>query len=230
MDGLELKIPRQYSDLYDSICKEWEGITKLVLEFDEYQKIVLRDVNAYIGVYTNGKVKKKGCFVDKPELWQDNSQLIVAKALEQYYVNGIPIEDTINNHKDILDFCKRAKMTKGNVLTERYVVDGTYEEKELSKTNRYYVSNKGSSLIKVLPPLDKKREDKLKKICNQTNIFDFIDDIEVMDPPNRETNLEAGYLCTIYNRHDNTKDISDYDINKSYYISECYKIINTIEK
>ncbi len=227
-DGAEVKIHRKYEDIYNRICKIWMEDTGLILEFDEYQKIVLDHVNSYLAIYTNGKVKQKGRFVVDSELWKDNSQRIVAIALKEYYVNGKSIEDTVNNHKDILDFCKRSKMTKGNVLTERFIIDGDYQERELSKTNRYYVSNKGSSLIKVLPPLDKKKEDKLMVNVSQ-GYFDFVDDMEKVEPPNRETNLESGYLCTIYNKHNNTRDINDYDICKDYYVHECKKIIKVIE-
>ena len=49
-DGIETMIPRQYYDDYMKICEEWEDITNLQLEHDEYQKLVLADVNNYIGV------------------------------------------------------------------------------------------------------------------------------------------------------------------------------------
>ncbi len=49
-DGVETVIPREHYDLYMDICKEWEEKTNLQLEHDEYQKLVLADVNNYIGV------------------------------------------------------------------------------------------------------------------------------------------------------------------------------------
>ena len=49
-DGVETIIPRKYMDLYMEICEEWENTTCLNLEHDEYQKLVLSDVNNYIGV------------------------------------------------------------------------------------------------------------------------------------------------------------------------------------
>ena len=36
-DGIETMIPRQYYDDYMKICEEWEDITNLQLEHDEYQ-------------------------------------------------------------------------------------------------------------------------------------------------------------------------------------------------
>lgn len=44
-DGSEIKIPRQYEKQYCSICKKWCEITKLELEFVDYQKMIITDVN-----------------------------------------------------------------------------------------------------------------------------------------------------------------------------------------
>jgi hypothetical protein len=44
-DGFEVRIPRECEQLYNSICKEWELLTKLELEFEDYQKMIISDVN-----------------------------------------------------------------------------------------------------------------------------------------------------------------------------------------
>jgi DNA polymerase len=44
-DGFEVKIPRQYENQYYDICKQWEQLTKLELEFVDYQKMIISDVN-----------------------------------------------------------------------------------------------------------------------------------------------------------------------------------------
>jgi len=49
-DGIETRIPRAYMNEYMKICEEWEQLTNLSLEHDEYQKLVLGDVNNYIGL------------------------------------------------------------------------------------------------------------------------------------------------------------------------------------
>lgn len=50
-DGVEMMIPEQYKQKYMEICSEWEKITQLNLEHDEYKKMVIKDVNNYIGIY-----------------------------------------------------------------------------------------------------------------------------------------------------------------------------------
>jgi len=44
-DGFEVSIPREYEESYSSICKEWEQLTNLELEFVDYQKLIISDVN-----------------------------------------------------------------------------------------------------------------------------------------------------------------------------------------
>ena len=106
-DGLEMMIPEDRVDDYMKVCAEWELITQLKLEHDEYSKMIIRDVNNYAAQYTNGKVKYKGAFEIDKDLHKDNSFKIIPIALSEYFVKGIPIEQTIKNHKNIYDFCGR---------------------------------------------------------------------------------------------------------------------------
>lgn len=109
-----------------------------------------------------------------------------------------------------------------------------YLDKPLSKTNRYIVTTKdqGYSLIKKLPPLDPSTRDKLNKIENQLNIFDFIED-EFIVEIDRESEIEAGFNSILLNRIDDDiiNDIKiNNRINYDYYIDECYKVINEINE
>ena len=40
-DGLEIMIPVYKQDEYTSICKKWEELTRLTLEFSDYKKLCL---------------------------------------------------------------------------------------------------------------------------------------------------------------------------------------------
>jgi hypothetical protein len=44
-DGLEMMIREEDREKYLEICAEWEKMTMLQLEHDEYSKIILRDVS-----------------------------------------------------------------------------------------------------------------------------------------------------------------------------------------
>lgn len=95
-DGILIKL-NKYEDyeLIDDIAYEWEQRTHLTLEFDEYRKVFQKDVNNYIIVDAKGGYKSKGAYVKKLSKL-DYDLPIVNKALINYMVYDIPIEETIN--------------------------------------------------------------------------------------------------------------------------------------
>jgi len=199
-DGLETMIPREHVDKYMEICSRWEEITNLQLEHDKYSKIVLGDVNNYIAISEEGKSKCKGRFeYDNLALHKNKSFLIVPKALYAYFVDGVKPEKFIKENLNIFDFCGGVKI-KGNwMFTERKIETGEYSETKLQETIRYYISNKGSKIIKT------NRGDK------------------------REIQVEAGkwLQSTMINYEE--KPFEKYDINYDYYLEKVKKEIESLE-
>ena len=58
-DGGEIIIPREYEPLYHEICERWEALTKLQLEFEVYEKLIIPDVNNYIGIFGGKEITKE---------------------------------------------------------------------------------------------------------------------------------------------------------------------------
>ena len=111
-DGLIVKLNdiNDY-ELIDDICWEWEQLTGVSLAFDPIiTKIYQRDVNNYLFINEDGKVEAKGGEV-KELSNLDNDLPIVNKALREYMVNGTPVEETINNASDLIDFQKIVKLS-----------------------------------------------------------------------------------------------------------------------
>lgn len=73
---------------------------------------------------------------------------IVPMALKEYFINGIPIKDTIMNHKDIYDFCLKMKVNSKSEGYYKYLVNGEIESIRLDRTTRYYISKTGGRLFK----------------------------------------------------------------------------------
>lgn len=205
-DGIEIKIPRIYEKLYYEICENWQKKTNLILEYQDYEKMVIADVNTYSALGFNGKYKYKGRFeIDKvvgsePAYHKDNSFRIIPIALSNYFFNKIPVEESIKNHKNIYDFCGRQKFRGedyGMTFTLLYDEKGLpYKKQERQQRNvRYYISNKGSSLMKFY----------------NKGTSEFI---------------HKGYQITVFN---NFFEKESYDINYDWYIKECYKEIREIE-
>ena len=122
-DGVLIKM-NSYDDydLIDDIAYEWEQRTRLNLEFDEYRKVFQKDVNNYIIVDAEGHYKSKGAYVKK----LNNDLPIINKALVDYMVNNIPVEDTINNCNDLKEFQLVTKISN----KYKYILHGEHKIKE----------------------------------------------------------------------------------------------------
>lgn len=118
-DGVLLKLfNRSDKEMILDICGEWSRRTRMELEFDEYVKVIQSDVNNYI-IVPDGELydakgkerfKRKGAFVKKLSAL-DNDLPIVNKAVVDYFVKGIPVEQTIMASDKLIDFQKITKIT-----------------------------------------------------------------------------------------------------------------------
>ena len=109
-DGLIIKIHRKDFDLVDDICYEWESRCNMELEFDFIKEIWQKDVNSYLFVQFDGKVERKGGYV-KELSPMDNDLPILNKALIDYMLEGVPVEETINSCNELIMFQKICKLT-----------------------------------------------------------------------------------------------------------------------
>lgn len=114
-DGILIKMPNgkdeeEWFNLVDDICYEWESRTKMNLEFDEIRKVYQKDVNNYVIVMANGKVKTKGAYVKKLSPL-DYDLPILNKAVNDYFIKGIRPEETINSCTSLKDFQKICKVS-----------------------------------------------------------------------------------------------------------------------
>lgn len=149
-DGIMVSFDESEYDKVQAITKEWEQRTRFELEEDKIKRIVQKDVNNYVEIPTGELYNKKG----KPR-WKikggylvrgiapsgafniNNNMTIVAKAIVEYFVKNIPVEQTINNCNDIFEFQIIAKA--GAKYKEAYhLVDG--EKIPVQKVNRIYAT------------------------------------------------------------------------------------------
>ena len=141
-DGIMVECDKKDYDKLTEICKEWQERTGFDLEEDTVVKIAQKDVNNYVEVQPGGKAKAKGGYLVKGiapagAFNVNNSCIIVATALKEHFVNGTPVEDTINACDDIFQFQIIAKA--GAKYREAYhLVDG--EQVPVQKVNRVYAT------------------------------------------------------------------------------------------
>lgn len=111
-DGLIIKIPDTDAafEQTDDICFEWESRTGMQLGFDVITEIYQKDVNNYVFKFENGKVERKGSYVQEYNPLK-NDLTIVNTALVEYMMNGVPVEETINGCDDLNLFQKVVKVS-----------------------------------------------------------------------------------------------------------------------
>lgn len=148
-DGFEFIIPKTAEDRYHELCTEWEKTTQLQLEHDTYNLMAISNVNNYLAQTTSGKIKQKGLYEITKAYHKDTSLTIVPIALEQYIVNGIPVEETIKNHKNIFDFCAKIRSHSGYDIEYRTLDKDKINIEKLQKINRVFISKSGGVLYKT---------------------------------------------------------------------------------
>lgn len=110
-DGVMFKLnSKDDIETYKSICEQWCNRTRMTLDHDHIKKVVQKDVNNYLIIMENGKVKSKGAYVKGLNLL-DNDLPIVNKALKDYFTKGIPVEITVRNCNDLIEFQKIVKVS-----------------------------------------------------------------------------------------------------------------------
>lgn len=93
-------------DIIDRIVAEWEKRTGMKMDFDTFfGEIFQKDVNNYVIVdRETGAVKRKGSYVKGLSNLDYGDFPIVNRALNEFMVNSVPVETTINGCDLLKDF------------------------------------------------------------------------------------------------------------------------------
>ena len=128
-DGIVMHYPKHKADFVTGIVRDFERRSGFQFEDTYYSGLYSRDVNNYIAIKTDGKVKTKGAF--SPVGLQKNPQNdICNEALIAFLKDGTPPEQTILNCKEISRFLTTRAVRGGGLWN----FDGSY----LGKTVRWY--------------------------------------------------------------------------------------------
>ena len=141
-DGIMFEFYDDQQEEVNAILKEWQDRTGFELEADKIARLYQKDVNNYLEVQTNGKSKAKGGYLVKGiapagAFNINNNAVIVATAIKEYFLNGTPVEETVNGCDDLSQFQMIAKA--GAKYREAYhLVDG--EKQPVQRVNRVYAT------------------------------------------------------------------------------------------
>lgn len=202
-DGITSIYDKQYDGVYDDISKEWEQATRLVLEHVYYSKFVMRDVNNYASkLLDSDKIKYKGAFeIDK----------VVGSEPAYHKDNSFRIVPlAVSNYffKDI------------PIEETIYKHDNIYDFCGRQKFNRFscgeihYID--GETKI-----VEKQQHNVRYYISKSGKTF-----VKQYTKGTSEI-INKGFQVEIFNKYIE-KPFKEYNIDYSFYISECYKIIDSV--
>lgn len=151
-DGIVIKLPNDKKEVFKEITTNWNKANKMSADGEEYKILIARDINNYLDVQLDNTIEYKGAFDPKmyiKDLTKGYDMPIVAKAVSEYFINNIPVMDTLHNEQNILEFCKTQNVGKNFELKYYKVVDGDIKTIDTQRFCRFYVSTKGVRLFKV---------------------------------------------------------------------------------
>ena len=212
-DGLFVLLKKDVYSKVNSICREWEQLTKLTLEEDRFKAMYQYAINDYFAITEDNKVKEKGMFITTVKLGKGLTPKIIPKAVISFFKDGISVEDTIKNCTDIRDFLMSEKTGK------QWHVE--YMNEEQQRTNRFYASTNGGYLWKWKDTGHKEGE-----IITYTE--PYVGERKYKASARQYQNMLTASGVTLLNKFDN-KPIEERKINYRYYIMEAYKIIRDLK-
>lgn len=243
-DGLFVLLKKDNYQQINTICRNWEQLTKLTLEEERFEAMYQYAINDYIAVTTlypdmkkrflSGEtiirkstkkpytcieeiqedfIKTKGMFITKVLLGKGLSAKIIPEAIIKYFVDGIPVEQTIKECKDIKKFLMSEKTGK------QWHVE--YMNKEQQRTNRFYASTNGGYLWKWKDTGHKEGE-------IITYIEPYVGEHKYKASARQYQNMLTASGVTLLNKFDD-KPIEERKINYRYYLREALKIIEELQ-
>lgn len=185
-------------EIVQNIINEWSTRTKMDAAKKIIDKLWQKDVNNYI--YVQGDyIEVKGGYVKNFEggAYYNNTTTILDKAVVDYFVYNIPIEETINNCNELIKFQYICK--KGPTYKEVYwITNSDKEHIKVNHCNRVFASKN-----KTLGNLYKLKED-----------------------GRRDSIADLPEHCIVINEDLNETTFSINDIDKEWYINQAKKRVN----
>ncbi|SPL81337.1 hypothetical protein [Yersinia phage fEV-1] len=177
------------------------------------------------------KIKRKGAYEYELGWHQNHSALVVPMAAEAFLVRGEDIAEFIATHADPMDFMLRTKVPRSSTLE--------WGGDRVQNIVRYYISNTGKPLEKVMPPAGPdgafKRRSGISDYFYQKTLAEVGDAWdERIHTKNkstyseRRTGINTGWLVTICNDIRGGLDVSD--LNHDWYVAEAEKLALTLKR
>lgn len=135
-DGIAMGYPKSLENAVKSVVSAFEKLSKFDFEYTPYRVLAMKDVNNYIAVKTDRKVKAKGIYAPL-DLKKNPTAPACAQAVCEWLAHGTPFMETIQA-SPFTEFISARSVTGGGVQGKEY----------LGKVVRWYQTTESN-----LPPL-----------------------------------------------------------------------------
>ena len=132
-DGIVVLFDKRKEQWLEEVMFDWMLTTSFELERSDYRAIHSRDVNNYVAVKPDGKVKRKGVYAENA-LNKNPDFGIVPDAVAAFLSKGALVEYTIRACEDVRKFVTIRQVTGG----------GAWRDEYLGKAVRFYYSQQVS--------------------------------------------------------------------------------------
>ena len=156
-DGVMFICKKSNQNKVQEVVSDIEHLTKLSFEAGRYEAFYQYAINDYVGViegygisHDPKLIETKGMFITKTNLGKGLSPTIIPKAVINYLVNDIPIQDTIKSCTDIREFLIGQRVSKDFGIE--------HNGKKLQHINRFYASTNSAYLFKYKTVTDKEKQ------------------------------------------------------------------------
>lgn len=128
-DGIAIRYTKEQKDLVEKVVNKFSEISGFVFEYTPYRVLAMKDVNNYIAVKPDRKLKVKGIYAPL-SLKKNPTAQVCSDAVAVWLASGVPFETTIHNAQ-FKDFISARNVTGGGQQLGDY----------LGKVVRWYQSN-----------------------------------------------------------------------------------------
>ena len=194
-DGIVVLIKKDLLEKANKIIKEFEIFSKLSMEGEEFEAFYQYAINDYIAVHKGYSktqdpklIKTKGLFVNKVSLGKGMAPQIIAECLIKYFVDKVPVEQTIKNCTDIRKFLTYQKVKK------EFSVE--YNGELLTHINRYYMSTNGYKIRRCVVDPKTGIRTNYADLCATSGVTLF-NELKTIDPKTAHINY-GWYKNEIY--------------------------------
>ena len=132
-DGIAIKYTKEQKELIEKVVSKFSEVSGFSFEYTPYRALAMKDVNNYIAVKPDRKLKVKGIYAPL-SLKKNPTAQVSSDAVGEWLANGTPFEDTIKS-APFTHFISARNVTGGGQQ------NGVY----LGKVVRWYQSTDASN-------------------------------------------------------------------------------------